>query len=134
MQHSIKRQLITKVDKLMGKMLTIKNAAILRQAGCKEKACRKNDTRWSSIFVLLEKFLRLYPYILYNNYKYTQVHSFYRAFLSLQYLYLVICYLATSTSKYFQQIIANFLFTSQNTKYLDIKFINRILHWQCTFI
>ena len=60
---SSKRQLITKVDKVMGKTLTIKNAAILRQAGCNEKACRKNDARWSSVFVLLEKFLRLYPYI-----------------------------------------------------------------------
>ena len=62
-EASQKRQLIGRVDKLMGKMLTIKNAATLRQAGCTEKACRKNVTRWSSIFVMLEKFLRLYPYI-----------------------------------------------------------------------
>ena len=55
------RELVNRVDKLSGKLRTIKNSAVLRQAGITETPQRKNATRWASLHACLRLILIIVP-------------------------------------------------------------------------
>lgn len=57
------RVLVNKVDRLSGKLRTIKNAAILRSGDIDTTPQRKNATRWSSTFQCLLNGLAIIPHL-----------------------------------------------------------------------
>jgi hypothetical protein len=60
------RPLLTKLDKLMGKLGTLKNSSLLR-AKTPLRPERKNATRWASLFKMLVKWKRIRDFVITIN-------------------------------------------------------------------